>query len=276
MSQLLWQETFQTLDNWNIRERRPWGGEVQQYTNREDNVKVEGGNLKIIGHKEEFAEAHYTSGRINTRDKYEFMYGLIEAKIKLPIGKGFWPAFWLMPHDYKEPVPWPDCGEIDILEAVGKDPEKVCQCLISKNQLGGRSTYNLKNNDTIADWHVYGLLWKEDELIWYVDGVRVRRTDKTLYDSREWEWPFQKPYYILLNMAIGGGWGGQPDNTTPFPATMEVDWVRHYALEGAIPEQPVVPEPEPVPPVMPETPTKNEKLAAKYRELADIIEEPND
>lgn len=205
-----------------------WGNNEQQYyTDR--NIKVSNGTMKITAKREDYGGMKYTSSRITTKNKKNFKYGKIEARIKMPKFKGVWPAFWMLGAN-QDSVGWPKCGEIDIMEAIN-DENLVYGTLHWFNDPGNN---NADSGSSVAvanrtEYHVYGVEWTADKLRWYVDG-KVYRTMDVSNDSFS---EVRKEYFVIFNMAIGGQWPGYNIDETAFPATMEVDWVRAYKkVEG--------------------------------------------
>lgn len=200
-----------------------WGNNEQQYyTDR--NIKVSNGTMKITAKREDYGGMKYTSSRITTKNKKNFKYGKIEARIKMPKFKGVWPAFWMLGAN-QDSVGWPKCGEIDIMEAIN-DENLVYGTLHWFNDPGNN---NADSGSSVAvadrtEYHVYGVEWTADKLRWYVDG-KVYRTMDVSNDSFS---EVRKEYFVIFNMAIGGQWPGYNIDETAFPATMEVDWVRAY------------------------------------------------
>lgn len=200
-----------------------WGNNEQQYyTDR--NIKVSNGTMKITAKRENYGGMKYTSSRITTKNKKNFKYGKIEARIKMPKFKGVWPAFWMLGAN-QDSVGWPKCGEIDIVEAIN-DENLVYGTLHWFNDPGNN---NADSGSSVAvadrtEYHVYGVEWTADKLRWYVDG-KVYRTMDVSNDSFS---EVRKEYFVIFNMAIGGQWPGYDIDETAFPATMEVDWVRAY------------------------------------------------
>lgn len=197
--------------------------ELQYYTDqRLENCKVENGSLLIIGKKESYKGSNYTSACITTENKYNFKYGKIEARIKLPKGQGMWPAFWMLGQNIHK-VGWPQCGEVDIMEQINDE---------GKNH-GTMHWYNdghKKHGATIPcdvqQYHVYSIEWNENAIKWFLDGTKY--WEGNIKDSINSTGEFHKPFYLMLNLAIGGSWPGSPDSTTLFPDTMSVDYVRVY------------------------------------------------
>ena len=200
-----------------------WGNNEQQYYT-DINIKVSNGTMKITAKREDYGGMKYTSSRITTKNKKNFKYGKIEARIKMPKFKGVWPAFWMLGAN-QDSVGWPKCGEIDIVEAIN-DENLVYGTLHWFNDPGNN---NADSGSSVAvadrtEYHVYGVEWTADKLRWYVDG-KVYRTMDVSNDSFS---EVRKEYFVIFNMAIGGQWPGYDIDETAFPATMEVDWVRAY------------------------------------------------
>ncbi len=225
---LVWGDEF----NYNgLPDSTKWGNEVGFIRNRElqyytlrriENSVVANGNLLIIGKKEPFREAGYTSASINTLGKYGFKYGKVEARIKLPVGQGMWPAFWMMGED-RPGAGWPECGEIDIMEHINTELKAYGTAHWDKSghvQSGG-TTYA-----DVTKWHLYAVEWNQDSIRWFLDNKRFYGV--SIKDGENDTHEFHLPFYILLNLAIGGAWPKNPDATTVFPDTMYVDYVRVY------------------------------------------------
>lgn len=210
-----------------------WGNNQLEYdTNRPVNVSLDGqGNLAITARREDYLDWDYTSGRINTRYKFSRTRGRFEARIKLPIGQGIWPAFWLLGSNIG-PVGWPDCGEIDIMEYLGHDPNRVYGTLHGPGYSGGSAvggSYTLQEGGFNEDFHVFAIEWRSDSITWEVDGVPYQtKTPGDLPPGAPWV--FNHDFFIILNVAVGGYWPGPPDGTTVFPQTMLVDYVRVYGI----------------------------------------------
>jgi beta-glucanase (GH16 family) len=209
-----------------------WGNAQLEYdTNRPENVSLDGnGYLAITAREESYLGEDYTSGRINTNEFFSQTYGRFEARIHLPIGQGIWPAFWLLGADFKT-VTWPGCGEIDIMEYRGQEPNILHGSLHGPGYSGGSaitSRYELPGGAGFnADFHIFGVEWYSDRVTWYVDDVRyLTITPRDLPAGASWV--FDHPFFVILNVAVGGHFVGAPDATTTFPQTMLVDWVRVY------------------------------------------------
>jgi beta-glucanase (GH16 family) len=197
--------------------------ELQYYTHRrlENNI-VENGTLLIIGKKELYNGADYTSASLTTDGKYSWKYGKIEARIKLPNGQGMWPAFWLLGQNIHQ-VGWPKCGEIDIMEHINN--ENMNHGTMHWD-INGHVSYGGIVDCDMQQYHIYSLEWDEQSISWLLDGSKY--WEGNIKDSINSTEEFHNPFYIILNLAIGGSWPGSPDATTSFPDTMRVDYVRVY------------------------------------------------
>jgi len=208
-----------------------WGGsnqELQYYTNRTENVKVENGFLLITAQEESFEGAAYTSARLTTKGKFEQSYGRFEARIRLPYGQGMWPAFWMLGADI-DTNPWPACGEIDIMENAGSRPTEVSGAVHGPGYSGGTpilKKYNLENDRFDTGFHIFGIEWGPEYINYYVDDVLYNQITP---DDVTGEWVFDNgPFFIIINLAVGGLFDGPPNAETVFPQTMVVDYVRVY------------------------------------------------
>lgn len=205
-----------------------WGNqELQYYTDRTENIKVENGYLLITAREESFEGAQYTSARIKTQGLFEQAYGRFEARIKLPYGKGIWPAFWLLGNNCDEKT-WPLCGEIDIMEYVGDRPTTVFGSVHGPGYSGAQpetKEYSLQNDRFDTGFHVFGIEWGPDYINYYVDGDLYNQITP---EDVNGTWVFNHPFYIIINMAVGGLLPGSPDENTEFPQTMVIDYVRVY------------------------------------------------
>jgi len=213
-----------------------WGNnELEYYTDRAANVFLRDGNLVIRALSENYPESDpkgrkYTSGRLKTLGKFSRTYGRFEARIKLPFGQGMWPAFWMLGDDI-EKADWPGCGEIDIMENVGKEPSMIHGSIHGPGYTGNvgiESPYTLPGGKRFADdFHVFAVEWSPDSIAFFVDQTMyVKRTRADLRPG--WKWVFDKPFFLILNLAVGGDWPGAPDSSTRFPQEMLVDYVRVY------------------------------------------------
>lgn len=207
-----------------------WGNaEWEVYTNRPENARVEDGKLIIEARQEPitFSGRPYSSARIKTQGLRAWQYGRIEARIKLPNGQGIWPAFWMLGENINN-AGWPNAGEIDILEYIGKTPHQIYATIHAPGYSGGNGVGSnlVVDEDSLKnDFHVYALEWEPTELRWYFDDKEYFKvTDQDVPDK----WIFDHPFFIIMNVAIGGRWPGYPDSTTVFPQRMYVDYVRVY------------------------------------------------
>jgi beta-glucanase (GH16 family) len=203
--------------------------EKQYYTSRAENVRAEGGNLVIEGRKEPYQGYGYTSASVNTLGRFEFLYGKVEVRAKLPTGNGSWPAVWMLGTNRLQ-AGWPACGEIDIMENVGFDPLRVhgsVHTAAYNHTIGTQKTASLTIADPSQDFHVYSMEWTADQIEVLVDGQKFFTFRNEGTGSRAW--PFDKPQYLLVNLAIGGSWGGQKGiDDSRFPSRYLVDYVRIY------------------------------------------------
>ncbi|MGL3199765.1 MULTISPECIES: family 16 glycosylhydrolase [Curtobacterium] len=204
-----------------------WGnGELETYTDSRRNSQLDGkGNLVITARRE--ADGTYTSARLKSEGTYTAQYGRVEARITIPRGQGIWPAFWMLGADIGQ-VGWPACGEIDAMENVGYEPTLVHGTVHGPGYSGANgisSTYRNPPGAAFADdFHVFGVDWRPDSITWTVDGTAYRTVTRADVGSNPWV--FDGPFFVILNVAVGGGWPGSPDATTRFPQQMLVDWVR--------------------------------------------------
>ncbi len=219
-----------------------WGNlELQYYTSRPENIALDGeGNMVITARRESFQGSPFTSARINTKDKFEQQYGRFEARIKMPGGRGIWPAFWMLgstietePDNDPATQPWPFIGEIDITELRGQEPSTSIGSIHGPGYSGGGSiggNYDLVGERFDADFHEFAIEWTADYIDYFIDGVRYQQiTREDIPDGADW--PFDDhPFFILLNVAVGGNFVGFPVEQTPFPQTMVVDYVRVYEI----------------------------------------------
>ena len=221
------------LDNsiWNYEigtGQNGWGNnELQYYTDRTENVNVENGYLLLTAKEENYNGSSYTSARLTTQGKLEQTYGRFEARIRLPYGKGLWPAFWLLGSDCETNI-WPQCGEIDIMEYLGDNPNTIFGSVHGPGYSAGEAVtkdYVLENDRYDTGFHVFGIEWSPDYINYYVDDTLYQQI--TLADVPG-EWVFDHPFYIILNVAVGGNFPGAPNADTIFPQTMLVDYVRVY------------------------------------------------
>ncbi len=237
--ELVWSDEFDgdTIDpaNWTY-DLGGWGwgnGEAQYYTDRPENARVENGLLVIEGDFERYEESYYTSARLLSQGLQEFQYGYIEARVKVPDGVGTWPAFWMLGTDFvrdeeTKEANWPDAGEIDIMEYVGREPDLVLGTIHGPGYAGagGLTTWNRLEFPVAEDFHTFAIDWDENGIRWYFDGEQY--AEKTPASLGDREWVFDKPYFLILNLALGGTVGGVIGFDTEFPQYMLVDHVRVY------------------------------------------------
>lgn len=234
-----------------------WGNdELQYYTREPENVFVKDGMLHLRAVKESIHGCGYTSAKLKTRKRdgsplFDKKYGKFEFRAKLPTGKGIWPALWMLPQDEKYGG-WPSSGEIDVMEARGQEPTKVLGTLHFGSRWPANAhvskDYILPDDGTIGDFHVYALEWEPGEIRWYVDGKlystqsfwwssghrdgKQGASPRNDADLNPWPAPFDQPFYLIINLAVGGKFLGNPDRTTVFPAEMLIDYVRVYDKVG--------------------------------------------
>ncbi len=216
-----------------------WGNQEREYyTSRPENVSLDGsGHLVITARAEPpnspyscwYGVCRYTSARLKTKDRFEQAYGRFEARIRIPRGQGLWPAFWMLGNNI-DLAGWPQCGEIDVMENIGREPVVVHGTLhgpgySGANGIGGE--FALASGSFADDFHVFSVEWNTIEIRWLVDGREYRRTSSTNLPNGA-TWVFNHPFFLLLNVAVGGAWPGDPDASTVFPQQMLVDYVRVY------------------------------------------------
>lgn len=216
---------------WSYDVGTDWGNAQLEYdTNRTVNAQLDGqGHLVISARKEAWLTSSYTSARLTTRGLFSQARGRFEARIQLPDGQGIWPAFWLLGNDYTS-VGWPTCGEIDIMEHKGQEPAIIHGSMHGPGYSGGSaltSAYTLPTGAFSAGYHVFAVEWETNRVTYLVDGVPYQViTPSNLPANRKWV--YDHPFFIILNLAVGGNYVGAPNAGTPFPATMVVDYVRVY------------------------------------------------
>ncbi len=232
---LTWQDEFSapTLDTskWGFDlGGSGWGNnELEFYTSRPENVYIENGMLVIKAIAETYQGRQYTSTRLKTLGLFSQKYGRFEARIRVPYGQGIWPAFWMLGDDILT-VGWPTSGEIDIMENIGKEPAIVHGTVHGPGYSGASGItgqYSLPAGRLADDFHVFAIEWEPTEIRWYVDGVMYHKVTSSSLPAGA-RWVFDHPFHMLLNLAVGGGWPGNPDATTVFPQMMQVDYVRVY------------------------------------------------
>ncbi len=208
-----------------------WGNnELQYYTNRPQNVELDGlGNLVITARKESYQGSSFTSARLKTKGLKEFRYGRIEARLKTPFSQGLWPAFWMLGANIDE-VGWPQTGEIDLMELRGQQPSIIAGSIHGPGYSGGNAiseTFQLIGSRFDTDFHVFAIEWGPDFIDFFVDNNLYHRISPSDLPANA-EWVFDKPFFILLNVAVGGNYVGPPSENSRFPQTMIVDYVRVY------------------------------------------------
>ena len=208
----------------------PQNGEIQYYTENSNNAQMDGaGNLVIEARKEAANGREYTSARMNTGGKFTVQYGRVEARVKVPKGNGLWPAFWMMGADFLTGRPWPYNGEIDIMEVLGRNTSEAYSTLHAP-QYNGAGGYGQKyaTVDLSQDFHVWAAEWDSKGIKFLLDGRQVFYASKATVEATRGPWIFDHPFYLILNLAVGGDFPGPIDASTPFPARMLVDYVRVY------------------------------------------------
>ena len=237
--ELVWSDEFDgdeiDLANWTY-DIGGWGwgnGEAQYYTDRPENARLEDGLLVIELRDESFEDSQYTSARLKTQGLQEFQYGRLEARLKVPSGSGTWPAFWMLGAEFDadsdDPSKqWPNVGEIDIMEYVGREPDLVLGTIHGPGYAGagGRSKWNRQDFDIADDFHTFAIDWDED-------GIRFFFDDEMYFDIGpddigEREWVFDQPFFFILNLALGGNLGGIIDSELEYPIRYYADYVRVY------------------------------------------------
>lgn len=232
---LAWSDEFNgtalNTADWNYEQGGSgWGNnELENYTNRTQNVFLSAGHLVIEARQESYGGNNYTSGRLTTQGKRTFTYGRIDIRAKLPVSKGMWPALWMLGSNISS-VPWPGCGETDIMELIGTYPSRVTGSLHWQQSGGSEGTYNNNYNLTSGDFsqqfHVYSIIWQKDSVQFLVDDQPYVNGGAS--DVTSGNYPFNSPFFFIFNVAVGGNWPGPPDNTTVFPQRMFVDYVRVF------------------------------------------------
>lgn len=209
-----------------------WGnGEAEYYTSRPENARIEGGMLVIEARQEKFEGSYYTSARLKTQGLQAFQYGRIEARLKVPGGAGLWPEFWMLGANFNGKN-WPDCGEIDIMEYIGKEPDLIMGTLHGPGYSGalGLSKWNRQKYNIADAFHTYAVEWQPDQLTWYYDGVPYFTATRA--DVGDRPWVFDQPFFIILNLAVGGQLAGIISPQTSFPAQLQVDYVRVFQVDA--------------------------------------------
>ncbi len=218
-----------------------WGNnELEYYTDGTQNAVVQGGNLVVTAttdgasqHKCSYGTCKYTSARLLTQGLFSQQYGRFEARAQMPTGKGLWPAIWAL-GDNISTVSWPACGEIDFMETIGTDIMNDHGSLHMPSSYGPSGTYKLPSGASYADaFHTFAFEWEPGTIRFYVDDTLYETQTSAVPKGDTWE--FDHPFFLLINVAVGGQWPGSPDSTTTFPQTLKVDWVRVYQKNGTEP-----------------------------------------
>ena len=212
---------------------RGWGNhELEYYTGRPENAYASNGLLHIVARRESTNGFDYTSARMTTRGLFAQEYGRFEFRAKFPAGRGFWPAFWLMP-EHSPYGGWPACGEIDVVENRGSYPAVVQGTIHfasrSGKYLNSTALYTFLENEGANNFHTYDLDWTTNSIQWYVDSRLYETQTNWSTVKAPYPAPFNQPFYIIMNLAVGGNYGGNPDMGTVFPGEIQVDYVRVYA-----------------------------------------------
>lgn len=233
--QLVWSDEFDgaagTLPDaskwgYDLGNNGGWGNaELESYTNDPENVSLDGnGNLVITAIKNGNS---YTSARVNTKGKFSQAYGRFEARLKTPYGPGIWPAFWMLGANNGE-VSWPQCGEIDIMELRGQQPNVIAGTVHGPGYSAGNAisaSHALQNDRFDLDYHIFAVEWTENQIDFFVDGYLYNRISKSDVPG---EWVYNHPFFLILNVAVGGNYVGFPTAQTPFPQKMTIDYVKVY------------------------------------------------
>lgn len=244
---LVWADEFEQADGsapdsakWvHDRGGKGWGnGELETYTDRRTNSWIEGGKLIIAARQESFTGAdgiprNYTSARLKTQGKAAWQYGRLEARIKLPRGQGIWPAFWMLGTNFPS-AGWPVCGELDIMENIGREPLVVHGTVHGPGYSGDKGLSGAITNaiPLADDFHLFAVEWEPGRIRWLLDDKPYFTLTPANLPANA-KWAFDHPHYFILNLAVGGHWPGNPDSSTVFPQRMEVDYVRVYEATNA-------------------------------------------
>lgn len=238
---LVWSDEFEgrQLDysKWGVEVNAFGGGndELQMYTDRPKNVRVEGGNLILEAHADQplvsGTTREYSSGKVRTKHRGDWTYGRIEVRAQLPSGQGIWPAIWMLPTDESYGA-WAASGEIDIVEFKGQEPDRVHGTLHYggewPNNVSASRDYRLPTGTFVDSYHVFAMEWEPKQIRWYVDGHLYQSRDSWHSVGQAFPAPFNKPFHLLLNLAVGGRFVGPPDRSTIFPQQLRIDYVRVY------------------------------------------------
>lgn len=229
---LVWSDEFDgaALDTtkWSFDVGSDFGTGQQDFdTARPENVSVAGGVLALTARREAYQGASYTSGRIESR-AFAQTYGRFEARMQLPKGQGMWPAFWLLGKNFAE-VGWPGCGEIDVVECRGADPTTIAGSLHGPGNANYTKGFTLHGGASFNDdFHVFAVEWEPGTIRWYVDDALYQTISADAL-PRSQAWVFDHPFFVILDLAVGGQYGGPIDDATPLPQSLKIDYVRVYA-----------------------------------------------
>jgi beta-glucanase (GH16 family) len=244
--ELVWSDEFDgdSIDrtNWTF-DIGGWGwgnGEAQYYTSRPENARVENGMLVIEGRQERFEDSYYTSARLKTQGLREFRYGRIEARMKVPRGAGTWPAFWMLGADFDKDSDdqrrnWPFVGEIDVMEHLGREPDLILGTVHGPGYAGalGLTKWNRRPYDIADEFRTYAVEWDPDGITWFYEGEPYFRVVPDDLHGREWV--FDADFFLIVNLALGGGYPGPIGLDVEFPVELYVDHVRVYQRIGDAP-----------------------------------------
>ncbi len=242
--ELVWADEFEgeqiDRSNWTY-DIGGWGwgnGEAQYYTDAEQNSRVENGLLVIEARFERFDDNYYTSARLKTRGLREFQYGRVEARMLVPTGAGTWPAFWMLGSTFEEEAAdeanrWPFVGEIDIMEHLGREPDLIMGTIHGPGYAGalGLTKWNRREADIAEDWHTYAIEWDENGITWFFDDEPYNTFTRESVGTREWV--FDKEFFLIVNLALGGQFPGPIGLDVEFPRTLHLDYVRVYQRPGS-------------------------------------------
>jgi beta-glucanase (GH16 family) len=209
-----------------------WGNqELEVYTDNRGNSHLDGQGHLVI-QALQLAPGKFTSARLKTQGKFAFEYGRVEARIRIPYGQGIWPAFWMLGADIRRNG-WPTCGEIDIMENIGREPDTVHGTIHGPGYSGGKAIgkpFQIAGGRFAADYHVYAVEWAPERIDFLVDGQSYQTVTPAGLPPGT-KWVYDHPFFVILNVAVGGAWPGNPDGSSAFPQQMLVDYVRVYARQ---------------------------------------------
>jgi beta-glucanase (GH16 family) len=214
-----------------------WGNQELEYYTNNNNAQQDGnGNLVIEARKENpanyqcwYGTCQYTSARLITKGKFEFTYGRVEARIKIPSGQGIWPALWMLGNDI-DTVGWPNNGEIDICEHIGREPATIHGTVHGPNYSAAKGiggAYSLAKGRFADSYHLFAAEWNTHRIVFFMDGINYFTVTRAIVEQRG-KWVYDHPFYLLLNVAVGGTWPGNPSGSSPYPQQMLVDYIRVY------------------------------------------------